>query len=506
VRDHASLGFLTVRANQTVSITGAAAPTGQLALVDAAITVMAGGTLVLRAVHVAQDVTVQPGGAVQNLGSLVSSDDDDDDDDARSLCCVWSGRERAQQLPRHVMYVWHVMYVCRITSRTCMRARAEGALTWWGAGGAHAGAHAPAACAAAGGARRAGGARQPQRGAVHGGERRAPAIFAERHVGADADVLPRHAALGGACSLRRVRPLLPLGGSALTGCTRGRQLAHICNVCTPASVFSQCVVWYRVTQPLVTTEYRMATQAEYTAWWGTRTYGGLTERQVAGDQAVQLNGNVTATPLRLTATPQSLRLEGDRLAGAPPEWRSDGGTRRAFYLGSGRLSLEYVTIVGWRSGPGDTSSYYPGQGGAIHVRHDYAVLLVQDAVFKQNSLVRTAGSGCQASLAWYGPNLLAGGAIYIYPAGTPGPTFRIINTDFVANSAQSAGNDAVYWHNKNVATVSCGGSRTAYLWAANQKTMYGGTDCCAGHQSNCMYQYGRCLGNGLAQSFYWTSN
>ena len=76
VRDHASLGFLTVRANQTVSITGAAAPTGQLALVDAAITVMAGGTLVLRAVHVAQDVTVQPGGAVQNLGSLVSSDDD----------------------------------------------------------------------------------------------------------------------------------------------------------------------------------------------------------------------------------------------------------------------------------------------------------------------------------------------------------------------------------------------------------------------------------------------
>ena len=47
------------------------APTGQLALVDAAITVMAGGTLVLRAVHVAQDVTVQPGGAVQNVGSLV---------------------------------------------------------------------------------------------------------------------------------------------------------------------------------------------------------------------------------------------------------------------------------------------------------------------------------------------------------------------------------------------------------------------------------------------------
>eukprot|EP01047_Picozoa_sp_COSAG01_P015227 COSAG01_NODE_758_length_13805_cov_23.267912_15_plen_148_part_00 len=116
VRDHASLGFLTVRANQTVSITGAAAPTGQLALVDAAITVMAGGTLVLRAVHVAQDVTVQPGGAVQNLGSLVSSDEDD----ARSLCCVWSGRERAQQLPRPVMDV------CRIT---CMRARAEGALT-----------------------------------------------------------------------------------------------------------------------------------------------------------------------------------------------------------------------------------------------------------------------------------------------------------------------------------------------------------------------------------------
>jgi hypothetical protein len=232
VRDHASLGFLTVRANQTVSITGAAAPTGQLALVDAAITVMAGGTLVLRAVHVAQDVTVQPGGAVQNLGSLVSSDEDDAHNPRAFLCFVCSGCERAQQPLRPVMDV------CRIT---CMRARAEGALTWWGAGGAHAGAHAPAACAAAGGARRAGGARQPERGAVHGGERRAPALFAERHVGADADVLPRHAALGGACSLRRVRPLLLGGSEALTGCTRGRQLAHICNVCT-APVFSQCVV------------------------------------------------------------------------------------------------------------------------------------------------------------------------------------------------------------------------------------------------------------------------
>eukprot|EP01047_Picozoa_sp_COSAG01_P015228 COSAG01_NODE_758_length_13805_cov_23.267912_16_plen_247_part_00 len=246
----------------------------------------------------------------------------------------------------------------------------------------------------------------------------------------------------------------------------------------------------------------MATQADYTAWWGMRTYGSLTAREVAGDQAVQLNGNVTATPLCLTATSQSLWLEGDRLAGAPPEWRSDGGTRRAFNLYRGRLSLEYVTIVGWRSANGDN---YAGSGGAIYVHYDSAVLIVQDAVFRQNSLVRTAPtSGCYASVAWYGPNLLAGGAIYINDHNFP--TFRIINTDFVANSAQATGTDAVYFANRPATAVSCGGNRAAYNWAGNAKTMHGGTACCAGYVSCGGHYTGQCLGNGLAQSFYWSSN
>ena len=75
---------------------------------------------------------------------------------------------------------------------------------------------------------------------------------------------------------------------------------------------------------LVTDAYRMAMQADHDAWRGLRTYGSDTNREVAGDQFIDLLGSVLATPLRVSLTSQSLTVRDDRSLAAPPEWRSSG--------------------------------------------------------------------------------------------------------------------------------------------------------------------------------------
>ena len=69
----AVLGFFTVYANQTVTIAGHGAPIGQLPLLDASITVQAGGHLVLNAVQVSADVSVDAAATIQSFGSLVQA-------------------------------------------------------------------------------------------------------------------------------------------------------------------------------------------------------------------------------------------------------------------------------------------------------------------------------------------------------------------------------------------------------------------------------------------------
>ena len=61
-----------MRAGQVVSITGQQAPLGQLALLDAKITVHDGGTVVLVAVHLSQPATVAPEGDLQITAGSVA--------------------------------------------------------------------------------------------------------------------------------------------------------------------------------------------------------------------------------------------------------------------------------------------------------------------------------------------------------------------------------------------------------------------------------------------------
>ena len=65
-------GFVTIFANQNVTITGTSAPTGQLAMVSASITVKPDALLRLRSVHITQDVSVETGGVIEKTDSLVS--------------------------------------------------------------------------------------------------------------------------------------------------------------------------------------------------------------------------------------------------------------------------------------------------------------------------------------------------------------------------------------------------------------------------------------------------
>ena len=74
VADFATLGHVTVYVNQTLTVTATGAPIGQLALLDASIHVMGGGTAVLDHVHVTSWVAVDRGGTLDNRGSLVEMD------------------------------------------------------------------------------------------------------------------------------------------------------------------------------------------------------------------------------------------------------------------------------------------------------------------------------------------------------------------------------------------------------------------------------------------------
>lgn len=65
-------GVVTVYTGQLVTITGGSAPVGQLALLDASVHVLDGGTLLLDKVHMGGGVTVDSGGVLQSQGgSLV---------------------------------------------------------------------------------------------------------------------------------------------------------------------------------------------------------------------------------------------------------------------------------------------------------------------------------------------------------------------------------------------------------------------------------------------------
>ena len=74
VADHASLGHVTVYANQTLTTTATGAPIGQLTLLDASIHVMSDASLVLDHVHVSSWVAVDRGGTLDNRGSLIEMD------------------------------------------------------------------------------------------------------------------------------------------------------------------------------------------------------------------------------------------------------------------------------------------------------------------------------------------------------------------------------------------------------------------------------------------------
>jgi plastocyanin len=67
ISNYAQIGLLTLYSGQHVTITGAAAPSGQLALLDGSIHVLPHGTLTLDAVHVGGSVTVDRGGTLHQL-------------------------------------------------------------------------------------------------------------------------------------------------------------------------------------------------------------------------------------------------------------------------------------------------------------------------------------------------------------------------------------------------------------------------------------------------------
>eukprot|EP01047_Picozoa_sp_COSAG01_P045311 COSAG01_NODE_4163_length_5278_cov_155.844951_4_plen_193_part_00 len=71
VSNRAHIGLLNIYSGQHVTITGAAAPSGQLALLDGSIQVLAHGTLTLDAVHVSGDVTLDQDGTLHQLRTNV---------------------------------------------------------------------------------------------------------------------------------------------------------------------------------------------------------------------------------------------------------------------------------------------------------------------------------------------------------------------------------------------------------------------------------------------------
>ena len=258
---------------------------------------------------------------------------------------------------------------------------------------------------------------------------------------------------------------------------------------------------------LVTDGYRIETQADYDTWRGLRTYGGDTnvDREVAGDQFVDLLGNVLATPFRLTATSQSPTIRGDRSLDAAPEWRINGALQRcAFRVESGRLTLEYVTVVGWTSAyaieenNGDETCGNGG-GGSICLHYAAAMLVVVDSRFVDNVATDSSGPRCASCCEAAGASHSLGGAIYAHDSHM---TIRITNTDFDSNDdvgGYVSGADAVYWNQHNTATIiipNGGGTQAANAnWGNAWGVMYGGSDCGTTRPdgTTCSTRYGRPL-------------
>ena len=88
--DHATLGHLTVFADQHVTIVGEDAPVGQLALLVASVHVLDRGSVWLQSLHLGGRATVDSGGVMATPGSLHCS------------CCSSNGISMLQSLLLHL--------------------------------------------------------------------------------------------------------------------------------------------------------------------------------------------------------------------------------------------------------------------------------------------------------------------------------------------------------------------------------------------------------------------
>eukprot|EP01043_Picozoa_sp_COSAG02_P039321 COSAG02_NODE_3096_length_7380_cov_36.086910_4_plen_585_part_00 len=364
-----------------------------------------------------------------------------------------------------------------------------------------------------------------------------PAVIYTRDPGLDIDVLMTCSEMGGLAAWRHADGAVPvsIGFPDASTCTAAKA-GSLAFATAPDRSEGDMLVCQPGTLRwgyLRTDVHLIETQADYDAWRSEHCVGGKFVNwgfEVDGNQHVRLHGNVLANPLLLSEIHQSLTVRGARALGSPPEWRSagdlyncgDGVTncqRRAFRVQMGKLTLEYITVVGWIS----SNMEFEGYGGAIYVGlpgqscrnlicsdADFGGrgLFVKDVRFVDNMVtghyvMLHSGPSCYYSEAeaWE----KRAGAIYI--SATTDVPIKIINSDFVNNFDDGRpGSSAIYWDSLNLDTQMPGNSQTFTGRCDPASSLSCGTIAgsdCSRYASRCSAFAGRCLENGLAQNFYW---